>query len=575
MGRRGSVVGKMPNSNTSSTTSTTSVGSSGNSSSSSNSAGTSNGASINYNSGNGYNNRETAFTWKDGTTTYSNVTNWQDAAKEAGKEGVGLSSAVSYSTAGGADTTTSNGNIYSFKDPAKDSASGRNAYAEALGTEYAMSSAGNSYNNGQTLPNTYNSLNDFYNYYSGLSDEQKKNLKQNSTSTILNAIKEMENGYTPVDTYGMALGNGDVMSQAEYQTYLANLRESAPTGSAAYTGNYELPKYSGVTADEIKDMYSDIFGNQEQAARNYLSTIRNGYDNQIADTNDAYDQAAQQAYIQNLINTRNLPQVLRAQGISGGAAESSLLAQQLNYENTINSNETAREKAIRDLNQSYLTAEAESNNNLAQIQASLQQSMISAVMQAQQYENEYNQWVTEYRAARTDADRSYALQMAQQAQAKAEFAYEQAVDAQNRQDALTQQNIDNAYKAAQYGDFSLLKALGRDTANLEAQYALEQKQAQLDYDTDLYNLNSKKNSNAVSYGGIGGGTDGGTGNSNGTSGMSYENATVNSELSRFASPEAKANYLASRYKSGAIDFETLDYYAKKLGFDEEDLGKYM
>ena len=54
------------------------------------SKGSASSGSINYNKGNGYNGRETAYSWKDGTTTSSNATNWRDAAKEAGKEGVGL-----------------------------------------------------------------------------------------------------------------------------------------------------------------------------------------------------------------------------------------------------------------------------------------------------------------------------------------------------------------------------------------------------------------------------------------------------------------------------------------------------
>ena len=65
-----------------------------------------------YGSGKGYSNRETAFTWKDGTTTYSNATNYLDAAKEAGKEGVGLSRASTYSTKNGEKTGFTN-SIYS------------------------------------------------------------------------------------------------------------------------------------------------------------------------------------------------------------------------------------------------------------------------------------------------------------------------------------------------------------------------------------------------------------------------------------------------------------------------------
>ena len=72
--------------------------SSSNSSSNKSSSNSSSGSG--YGSGNGYGNRETAYTWKDGSTTYSNATNYMDAAKEAGKENVGLASASTYYSSG-------------------------------------------------------------------------------------------------------------------------------------------------------------------------------------------------------------------------------------------------------------------------------------------------------------------------------------------------------------------------------------------------------------------------------------------------------------------------------------------
>lgn len=62
-----------------------------------------------YGKGSGYSGRETAYTWKDGTTTVSNATRYEDARREAGKgSDVGLSSAVTYST-GGPSVSSGNG----------------------------------------------------------------------------------------------------------------------------------------------------------------------------------------------------------------------------------------------------------------------------------------------------------------------------------------------------------------------------------------------------------------------------------------------------------------------------------
>ena len=116
----------------------------------------------------------------------------------------------------------------------------------------------------------------------------------------------------------------------------------------------------------------------------------------------------------------------------------------MNLQNILNENATAQDKAIRDLQNGYNEKYAEANNNLAQQYSALQQSMISAIQQAQAAENSYNQWVAEYRAARTDADRSYAYQQAQQALAEREFAYQQAQDAKENAEKVRQFNVSTA-----------------------------------------------------------------------------------------------------------------------------------
>lgn len=77
-----------------------------------------------YGSGSGYSNRETAYTFNDGTTVYSNATRWEDAAKEAGNTS-GLKSAVTYMT-GKSDTeglnTSFTGNIYTGSSPKNEKA---------------------------------------------------------------------------------------------------------------------------------------------------------------------------------------------------------------------------------------------------------------------------------------------------------------------------------------------------------------------------------------------------------------------------------------------------------------------
>lgn len=66
-----------------------------------------------------YDDRETQWRWNDGSMTYSNHTDYRDAAKAAGKEGVGLSGSTTYSRKPGNNEGVSNGTsaAYSRSDP--------------------------------------------------------------------------------------------------------------------------------------------------------------------------------------------------------------------------------------------------------------------------------------------------------------------------------------------------------------------------------------------------------------------------------------------------------------------------
>lgn len=231
-------------------------------------------------------------------------------------------------------------------------------------------------------------------------------------------------------------------------------------------GNYDLPAYQGMTADDIQEMYGDIYAAQEEQAEDQLDFLRRqyAYYNQVA--NDNYDSQAQQQYVQYMLGLRNAPQLLSAAGLSGGATETSLLGMQADYQNALNSVEQARTEALAQNQLQQAQAETEVMNNLASAYASLQQSAVSAIMQAQQAENAYNQWAAEYVQSRTEAERQYALQMMQMAQEEAR--YQQEVARQSVQDAQ-----ELALQRAQYGDYSGLTDLGWDMSQAEQDRALE------------------------------------------------------------------------------------------------------
>lgn len=306
------------------------------------------------------------------------------------------------------------------------------------------------------------------------------------------------------DQYGMTIPgvNDDSLTAQELTNMMAQygvMREPNQYG------NYYVPEYNGLSADEIQSMYDDIYAQQEAQAQRQAEQLQQqyGYYGNLID--QQYDDLASQNYVQYMMEQKNLPQYLAANGLSGGATETSLLGLQSNYQNAINQGELARNQALAENNLQMSAAENEIYNNLASVQASLQQSAISAIMQAQQAEQAYNQWYMEYTASRTDADRNYALQMMQMAQEEARYQTEVARQAEQDRLALEQWGWQKAQAAAGYGDFSQLGALGIDTAGAKELYDLDLEQAR----KNAYSRAISSYSGGGSSGGsFGGGNDG-------------------------------------------------------------------
>ena len=156
---------------------------------------------------------------------------------------------------------------------------------------------------------------------------------------------------------------------------------------------------------------------------------------------------------------------------------------------------------MRDLYNDYQSTYAETANNFQQTIATAQQNMIGYLQSAAEAQNSYNQWIAQAKRSATVEDRNFALQKAQayldQYNANRQAAqemYEYQQNMQFQQDSFAyqkeQDTLDNAYKAAENGDFSKLKALGYNTTNLEKMYQANLLGATLDNQYKQAQINS-------------------------------------------------------------------------------------
>lgn len=554
---------KKGSSSSSSSSSNSNRGSSGTTSkngvtiSSSSGGGSSSGT--NYNRGNGYTNRETAYTWNDNgvnKTTYSNATRYEDALKEAVangtlSQGAKLSSAVTYgkgsagdSRYNSAESADKNGNkmgstaIYSSLKPSGTS------YANALSNEMATANENNM--------SSQKALSDLYNYYNGLGTADKDYLKGSTNSELVDYLNQIDAGYLkPKNTAELETNpNGERLPGASGPPSLPDIVASYKAAEAGYTGNnpykyvgnaaintntgvtstpmtaytptaavgtsptldalyqqyykpaeLEIPEYEGLTQKDIQNLYDDLIGNIQDTQQDYLDTLKSKYNAAVGDQNDAYEAQARANYLNFLANQNNAKLSLASSGAKGGLGQTLISNIANNYATNANAAASDNQKALRDLYNDYQSTYAETANNFQQTLSTVQQNMVGYLQSAAEAQNSYNQWVAQAKRSATVEDRNFALQKAQAYldqynanRTAAEQAYEFAQQMQYQQDSFAyqkeQDTLDNAYKAAENGDFSKLKALGYNTTNLEKMYQANLLGATLDNQYKQAQINS-------------------------------------------------------------------------------------
>jgi hypothetical protein len=129
---------------------------------------------------------------------------------------------------------------------------------------------------------------------------------------------------------------------------------------------YQTPtSYMDVQAEQDRLIQKQ----NEEARKLYESYVQQGTDRlntQRSDVDKTYNDASRSAYINYMQNQRALPQQLATAGITGGAAESSMIQSQSNYQSSLNSVNEQRAKAMNDINTAITDLKNSGNLQLAQ-----------------------------------------------------------------------------------------------------------------------------------------------------------------------------------------------------------------
>ena len=300
--------------------------------------------------------------------------------------------------------------------------------------------------------------------------------------------------------------------------------------------------------DEIYTAQDYLKQSQNSALAGVDATLAAGqanYKNAVADTNAQYDNIAQEAYTDYIKQQKAAANQLASSGLyNSGYADTYKVEQANQYSANRNANELARTQTLRNLasEQEQLKLQAESDK--ANINAQYGQLYADQA----NVDREYERYLAE---AKTAAEQT-ALQNAYSAAEIGDFSKLESLGIDTTaaksayQAQLTAQQLDEAYAAADIGDFSKLEALGIDTTS-----------AKKLWEAKVYSALSS----AYGYGSSrGSGSSGGSGTSSKDSGGTAEKDFGGLTGDEYAQAITQANNLVNNMlKQGKSYADVMDY----------------
>lgn len=196
---------------------------------------------------------------------------------------------------------------------------------------------------------------------------------------------------TTKSTYSGNSGSGGIISQnAAFSnvpnTAVSNTNQSIDSQYNLYQQAREQQRQNAQNAynrnaSAINSMYSNRLSGLNSRYNEGRSALDASHAAQQEAIRKAKEEAQRQAYISSMVAERDLEQNLSAQGLSGGASETTLAKMRNNYANNRNSNEEEYLNASADIGMAYQNELANLESQYLQLQDALEAAKAQAVMQ--------------------------------------------------------------------------------------------------------------------------------------------------------------------------------------------------
>ena len=196
------------------------------------------------------------------------------------------------------------------------------------------------------------------------------------------------------------------------------------------TAKPDTPKVEAPKAMSYEDYFKKVGGDVyesmvEKTIAARVQQAADAYKKQKEQAGVSYEDAARQAYINNMMSQRNLDQQLAVNGIYGGMADSQKIAMETNYQNEVADLERQYIDTLADLEQAItdarLAGDTQAAEQMASYKTAVQNQYANYLLQKDQQAANADQWQREYEA-QLELQRQQAAQQAAADSARYEAA---------------------------------------------------------------------------------------------------------------------------------------------------------
>jgi len=186
-------------------------------------------------------------------------------------------------------------------------------------------------------------------------------------------------------------------------------------GSSDYNGGSQTEWETNFGEDDSESYLDSVLAEYRAAQAAQKAAIQAAVDQSVnslnaqkTTTTQDYADAYRQLYLNNMKSQKNIGQQMAAQGVTGGASESTLLGLNTNYEDNLRQGKVAEQNALNELEQAIINAQLSGSIEAANTNATTAQNNANAYLTA--WQNALTEQQME--ASANSENRQYNYQMA-------------------------------------------------------------------------------------------------------------------------------------------------------------------